>query len=115
MSHKDIFEDNPHVHVKTIKETGVENYNGTRTQGALYNKLLADFKREGKYDWVAFIDVDEFVDFEEGYNLERLCNEFKDTTGVWLAWKMPNVRQSALALNAMIISTLARRATSVIS
>lgn len=90
VSHKDIFEDNPHVHVKTIKEAGVENYNGTRTQGALYNKLLADFKREGKYDWAAFIDVDEFIDFEEGYNLEKLCNEFKDTTGVWLAWKMYN-------------------------
>jgi hypothetical protein len=90
VSHKDIFEDNPNVHVCTIAEAGVPNYHGTGTQRALYKKLLNDFKSEGKYDWVAFIDVDEFIMFDDDYDLEKLCSEFLDCTGIWLAWKMYN-------------------------
>lgn len=41
-----------------------------------------------KYDWVAFIDLDEFFMFAEGWNLQRLCEEFDDYPAVLLNWKM---------------------------
>lgn len=40
------------------------------------------------YDWVAYIDVDEFVFFEENYSLQQLCNDYSDYPAVLLYWKM---------------------------
>lgn len=88
VSHKDLFENNPHVHINTLEDVGVANYWGTTTQIHLYNIMLHRFKSEAKYDWVAFIDVDEFIVFDKGYNLDKLAKEFDDYAGVWLAWKM---------------------------
>ena len=90
VSHKDIFIDNPHVHIYTIEDIGIPNFSSTQTQKSLYNNLLKNFKDTNYYDWIAFIDVDEFITFEEGYNLEKLVNEYKDYAGIWLAWKMYN-------------------------
>lgn len=39
-------------------------------------------------DWVAFIDIDEFIIFEEGWNLEKLCTHFQDYPALYLFWKM---------------------------
>lgn len=41
-----------------------------------------------EYDWIAFIDADEYVDFEEGWNLERLLKEHKDYPAVMLSWML---------------------------
>jgi hypothetical protein len=40
------------------------------------------------YDWVAFIDIDEFFFFSDGYNLDLLCKEFDSYPAVLLNWKM---------------------------
>ena len=42
------------------------------------------------FDYVAFIDVDEFITFEEGYNLQKLLEEFDGQGGIYLYWKMFN-------------------------
>lgn len=39
-------------------------------------------------DWVAFIDIDEFVMFEDCWNLHSFCEEFSDFPAVHLYWKM---------------------------
>lgn len=39
------------------------------------------------YDWVAFIDIDEFINFTEDYNLQKLCDEFEPHSTVLLNWK----------------------------
>lgn len=41
-----------------------------------------------KYDWIAFIDADEYVDFEEGWNLERLLKEHEDYPAIMLSWML---------------------------
>lgn len=41
-----------------------------------------------QWDWLAFIDADEFVDFEEEYNLERLLNEYDDYPAIMLSWML---------------------------
>ena len=40
------------------------------------------------FDWVAFIDIDEFITFADNYNLERLCKEFSKHSAVLLNWRM---------------------------
>lgn len=39
-------------------------------------------------EWVGFFDVDEFLVFEDGWDLERLEQEFCDKGGVLLSWLM---------------------------
>lgn len=87
-SHADLLEDYSNVDVIPMKDTGIENYYSTITQKVLYKSKLKELINNKEYDWVAFIDVDEFIVFEEGYNIEKLCEEFKDYAGVWMAWKM---------------------------
>lgn len=61
---------------------------GTRVQRELYRRFLERCKKEKLADWCGFFDVDEFMMFEEGWNLARLEEEFKDTAGVLLSWRL---------------------------
>jgi len=54
------------------------------------NYFLAKLAKEGEYDWCLLTDIDEFLVFEEGYDLKKLCEEFKDYSGILLPWKMYN-------------------------
>lgn len=40
------------------------------------------------YDWVAFIDLDEFIVFNNDYSLNKLCTEFSQCTAMQLKWKI---------------------------
>ena len=40
------------------------------------------------YDWVAFIDIDEFIVFNCDYTLESFCSEFEPYPAVILSWRM---------------------------
>ena len=40
------------------------------------------------YDWVAFIDLDEFIVFNNDYNLNKLCDEFSSCTAIQLKWRI---------------------------
>jgi FkbM family methyltransferase len=40
------------------------------------------------YDWVAFIDLDEFMVFGDGYDLNRICSEFEPYPAVLINWRM---------------------------
>ena len=63
--------------------------NGTKAaQYTIYEWFFDKTKKEGSADWIAFIDVDEFIEFEEGYDLKRLEDEYQDRGGVLLSWKM---------------------------
>ena len=61
---------------------------GTKVQFRLYKKFL-EMCKDGEVDagWAGFFDVDEFLMFEEGWNLERLEKEFGDCGGVLLSWR----------------------------
>ena len=64
---------------------------GTKpTQYDLYIWFFNKVKEKNLADWIAFIDVDEFINFEEGYNLERLEEEYSDKGVVLLSWKNYN-------------------------
>lgn len=55
-------------------------------QTVLYDWFAKMYK--DTYSWAAFIDIDEFVFFGDGYNLDRLCIEFEPYTAVLLNWRM---------------------------
>lgn len=52
----------------------------------LYNYFIRE--SNDVYDWVACIDIDEFVIFEDGYSLSRLLEEFSEYSSILIAWKM---------------------------
>ena len=89
-SHEDIVKDYPNVYLRRY-ETDEEvkellKVRNTTRQTKLYNWFANTYK--DIYDWVAFIDLDEFFMFSNDYNLDKLCNEFNDYTSVSLSWKM---------------------------
>ena len=57
----------------------------TSKQLYLYNGFIR--KYINKYDYVFFIDLDEFVTFEDGYNMEHLINICNKNGAVLLYWK----------------------------
>ena len=51
-----------------IADTPIEN----NKQFTLYNKFIRDYNDE--LDYIFFIDLDEFITFEEGYGLKDLLS-----------------------------------------
>lgn len=51
-------------------------------------KLYEWFYNHSSDDWVAFIDIDEFIIFEDEWNLYRFCKEFDDYPAVYLYWQI---------------------------
>lgn len=50
--------------------------------------MASHFLKEYDYDWVAFIDPDEYIRFEKGWSLEYIDKRFKDNTGIYMLWRM---------------------------
>lgn len=55
-------------------------------QVVLYSWFAETYR--DRYEWVAFIDIDEFVIFAEGWNLARLCEEYSAYPAIHLSWRM---------------------------
>lgn len=87
-SHQEIVKDYNSVILQSVQSFGIRDYHSSRTQYELYSKFLKQAKENNLCDWVLFNDIDEFLMFEDGWDLNRLCEEYKDTPAVWLCWKM---------------------------
>lgn len=75
--------------ISEIPEATVWRSTGKFIQFELFQYFLNKCKcGEIKTDWCAFIDVDEFIVFDEGWNLEKLCKEYEKYGGVMLCWLM---------------------------
>lgn len=61
---------------------------GTMVQGHLYSKFLQKCKDEHLADWCGFFDIDEFIMFEDGWDLQKLEERFKDKGGILLSWRL---------------------------
>lgn len=84
-SHKDICNKYKGVILDSLENFGVKNVVGRQFDG--FQKHLEKYRC--KHDWCAFIDIDEFIAFKDGYDLDFLEN-FKNNTGVYLSWLMHN-------------------------
>jgi hypothetical protein len=56
-----------------------EIYDGNSVQLHVYNKFLKD---NTEYDWIAFIDCDEYIVLKKHNNIKELIEEYKDRTDV---------------------------------
>lgn len=88
-SHECITNNYKQVHLISFEQ--IENeitYNVNNKQIKVYDYFMK--KMKNKIDWIAFIDVDEFIMFENGYDLQKLLNEYKYNNGVFLFYKIYN-------------------------
>lgn len=89
-SHEGICDKYSNVYLRRYEEDEevqkLLSYEGSYRQLALYNWFGDTY--QDKYDWVAFIDLDEFFVFDNGYTLDILCKEFSEYPAVTITWKM---------------------------
>lgn len=86
-THKDIAGKFPEVTLSSLDDFGIENTNSPKKQKVLYEEFLKHHQKLKDIDWVAFIDIDEFIMLEDGYTLESMLEEFNDEYAVFLCWK----------------------------
>lgn len=85
-SHLDICKKYDGVVLKSIKDIiNSDNKDGLR-QLKVCNKWIENYKNQ--YDWVAFIDLDEFIVIDNGVNLKDFLNDYNEYTGIFLFWKI---------------------------
>lgn len=85
-SHQDICEKFPKVYLHSFSEvTNPDKSRRDWKQMSLFAYFINKYK--DLYDWCAFMDVDEFIRLEDGYTLERICQEFQDYKGIKMCQK----------------------------
>ena len=84
VSHRKITDAYDNVYVEPFSVIG-DYMSGHFKQKRLYQWFYDTHVDD--YDWCAFIDIDEYFMFEEGYDLERLTEEFNDCQGIYLYWR----------------------------
>lgn len=91
-SHQDITSKYKNVHLRSIEglevEKFVQNKSGSYRQLGLFRWFCKEM--HGKVDWCAFIDIDEFIMFDEGYDLNKLLTEHSNDNCFYLFWKQMN-------------------------
>lgn len=66
------------------KNVIVKHFNGKRMQIPAYNDFIKD--NYNKYDYVAFIDVDEFIVLHEDIDIKSFINKYIDYNGIGINW-----------------------------
>lgn len=90
-SHEEICEKYSNVYLRRYEDDDevmfiLQDQGSSQRQLSLYDWFARKYK--GAYNWVAFIDIDEFFFFSEGYDLNKLCKEFENYKSVLLNWRM---------------------------
>lgn len=84
-SHSSICDDYPNVYLGKFTDMVKPHKRMYNKQCELFNKFLDAYKNT--VDYVAFIDIDEFISFEEGYCLKDLIKRCNQRGAVILPWK----------------------------
>ena len=72
-----------------IPRRGIITKGGQSTQKVLYRWFFDQCKKGNiEADWAGFFDVDEFMMFEDGWDLQRLEDDFSEDAGILLSWKL---------------------------
>lgn len=101
-SHSEITDKYPQVHLITCDEylPIKRDYDiGWARQTRLYQKFLNEHRNEG---WCAFIDIDEYIMFNDGYTLQQLTQEYSDAYGIALYWKQFNANGKLLRADKLV-------------
>lgn len=90
-NHEDICSKYDNVYLRRYEDDAevqslLEAQGSSTRQLVLYDWFAREYA--DTYNWVAFIDLDEFVVFSNEYNLEKLCEEFEPYPAVLLNWRI---------------------------
>ena len=109
-SHKEITDKYPQVTLKSIKE--VEDEVGEFKVWFKQHQTWEYFseKYKDKFDYVAFIDIDEFIMFDEDYSLQQLLHDCYGYAGIYLFWKMYNANGIIDNPRASVVETFTQEA-----
>lgn len=70
-----------------VDDYALPEYGGTCHQDRMISHFLAHYREE--FDWVAFIDPDEFITFDQDWDLEKLISRVGSlNSGIYLRWIM---------------------------
>ena len=87
LSHKDICKKYDNVIINSMELFESHRINPKR-QTILYKWFLEKYR--DNYDWITFIDIDEFITLDKGLNLKDVLNEYREQKGLFMAWKLYN-------------------------
>jgi hypothetical protein len=62
------------------------NFDGLAKQSEAYNDFIRN--RSTGYDWVAFLDIDEFLVLKKHQNIKDFVNDYSEFEGVGINWKL---------------------------
>ena len=87
-SHKSITDKYPQVHYMDLDRMGIhQSYRKIKIQGWAFNFMSKFLKWKG-FNWLANIDIDEYIELDKGKTLKEVLGEYSDYKGLFLAWKM---------------------------
>lgn len=84
-SHEEIVGRYPNVYLHALKECPRTDYTNRDWKQV---DMMRHFISSYSYDWVAFIDPDEYIRLEEGWTLERVCREYRDCHAVYMQYRI---------------------------
>lgn len=88
-SHEDICVKYNNVYLRRYEDIGgIKEIISEECFGGRQTMLYQWVCKNSSDDWVAFIDIDEFIIFEDGYSLDKLCQEYNEYPAVYLFWRM---------------------------
>lgn len=85
-SHKDICCNYEHVSLESVENMINSTDTSHSRQMLLWNSFIGKYKAD--YDWVAFIDLDEFIFLEDGLEIKSFLENYNDCDGLFMFWKM---------------------------
>lgn len=85
-SHLDICVNYEHVILDSIENMIESDKTIHMRQMLLWNAFIDRYKDE--YDWVAFIDLDEFIMLDDGLEIKSFLTSYNDYSGLFMFWKM---------------------------
>lgn len=88
LSHKNICDEFPNVFLESIDFFKPIENNSMQKQYLIFNEFINYYSNV--YDWVAFIDVDEFITLDKNLTLEETLLKYNDYNGIILFWKIYN-------------------------
>jgi len=71
---------------KYISDVNFIEYDGEIKQLPAYNSFINSYKND--YDWVCFIDVDEFITLKKHKNIKELISDYNDYDSIALNWAL---------------------------
>lgn len=110
--HHNVVGDDPNVILTSLEEEKFDFLfiDNTRKQTTLYNWFINEYY--DKYDWVLFIDIDEFVNIESPNTLDTILQNKIDFSSFKIYWRMFNANGNVEKQNN-VINTYTRDITEI--